>query len=216
MDNMDGAASTVAAVSAAGAAALAIILDDVALAVILLAVSAACVAFLRFNLARPARIFLGDGGSMPIGFLIAAAVMAMPAHSNLGWSGLFLVAPLVGLPILDTALVVISRRRGGRPVLSGGRDHLTHRLRARLGSARLVALCLASAQAVLCLIALPLSEAGTAPVVVLAAAYVVAGAAAIYTLELRWDAPAWAAASGRARQVAVRLGEAPTAENSPA
>jgi UDP-GlcNAc:undecaprenyl-phosphate GlcNAc-1-phosphate transferase len=216
MDNMDGAASTVAAVSAAGAAALAIILDDVALAVILLAVSAACAAFLRFNLSRPARIFLGDGGSMPIGFLIAAAVMAMPAHSNLGWSGLFLVAPLVGLPILDTALVVISRRRGGRPVLSGGRDHLTHRLHARLGSARFVAVCLASAQAVLCLIVLPLSQAGAAPIVVLAAVYVAAAAAAIYTLELRWDAPAWAAAADHALQVPVGLGEVPAAENAPA
>lgn len=216
MDNMDGAASTVASVSAAGAAALAIILGDVSLAIILLAVAAACAAFLRFNLARPARIFLGDGGSMPIGFVIGAAVMAMAAHSNFGWSGLFLVAPLVGLPILDTALVVFSRRRGGRAILSGGRDHLTHRLRARLGSAGFVAVCLASAQAVLCLIVLPLSQTGAAPVVVLAAAYVVAGAVAIYMLELRWGAPAWAPATDRTRQVPVRLGEAPAAENSAA
>jgi UDP-GlcNAc:undecaprenyl-phosphate GlcNAc-1-phosphate transferase len=216
MDNMDGAASTVASVSAAGAAALAVIVGEVSLAVILLAVSAACAAFLRFNLARPARIFLGDGGSMPIGFLIGAAVMALAAHPNFGSTGLFLVAPVVGLPILDTALVVFSRRRGGRPILSGGRDHLTHRLGSRLGSARFVALCLASAQAVLCLIALPLSQAGSAPVVVLAGAYLVAGAAAIYTLELRWDAPAWAPASDRTRQVPTRLGEAPAAENLPA
>jgi UDP-GlcNAc:undecaprenyl-phosphate GlcNAc-1-phosphate transferase len=216
MDNMDGAASSVASVSAAGAALLAIVVGDVSLAVILLAVSAACAAFLRFNLARPARIFLGDGGSMPIGFLIAAAVMAIPGQSDFGWSGLFLVAPLVGLPILDTALVVVSRRRGGRPLLSGGRDHLTHRLHARLGSARFVALCLASAQAVLCLIALTLSQTGSAPVLIFAAAYFVAGVAAIYTLELRWDAPAWAAASHGARQAPVRLGEAPAAETSTA
>jgi UDP-GlcNAc:undecaprenyl-phosphate GlcNAc-1-phosphate transferase len=216
MDNMDGAASTVAAVSAAGAGALAIAVGDIPLAVILLALSAACAAFLRFNLAQPARIFLGDGGSMPIGFVVAAAVMALAGHSNFGWTGLFLVAPLVGLPILDTALVVFSRRRGARPILSGGRDHLTHRLRARLGSARFVAVCLASAQAVLCLIALPLSQAGAAPVVVFAAAYVIAGVAAIYTLELRWEAPAWAVASDRARQVSVGVSEAPAAESSPA
>jgi UDP-GlcNAc:undecaprenyl-phosphate GlcNAc-1-phosphate transferase len=216
MDNMDGAASTVAAVSAAGAGALAIIVGDVSLAVILFAVSAACAAFLRFNLARPARIFLGDGGSMPIGFLIGAAVMAMAGHSNFGWSGLFLVAPLVGLPILDTALVVISRRRGGRAILSGGRDHLTHRLHARLGSARFVAVCLASAQAVLCLIVLPLSQMGAAPVAALAAAYLVAGVAAIHTLELRWGAPAWAPAADRTLHAPVRLGEAHAAENAPA
>jgi hypothetical protein len=138
------------------------------------------------------------------------------AHPNFGSTGLFLVAPLAGLPILDTALVVFSRRRGGRPILSGGRDHLTHRLRSRLGSARFVAACLASAQAVLCLIALPLSQAGPGPVVVIAAAYVVAAAGAIYTLELRWGAPEWTPASDRTRQVPARLGEAPAAESSPA
>lgn len=216
MDNMDGAASTVAAVCAAGAAALAIIAGDVSLAVILLALSAACAAFLRFNLARPARIFLGDGGSMPIGFVIGAAVMAMPLDSDLGWTELFLLAPLVGLPILDTALVVVSRLRGGRAVLSGGRDHLTHRLHGRLGSARYVALFLAIAQAVLCLIALPLSQTGSVPVLLLAAAYFVAGVAAIYTFERRWDAPAWIAASDNSRQAPVRLGESRAPENSPA
>jgi hypothetical protein len=66
------------------------------------------------------------------------------------------------------------------------------------------------------LIALPLSQAGPAPVAVLSAAYLVAGAAAIYTLELRWSAPLWATVSDGPLQVSVRLGEAPAAENSPA
>jgi hypothetical protein len=57
---------------------------------------------------------------------------------------------------------------------------------------------------------------GTAPVVVLAAAYLVAGVAAIHTLELRWGAPAWAPATDRTLQVPVRLGEAPAVDNAPA
>jgi UDP-GlcNAc:undecaprenyl-phosphate GlcNAc-1-phosphate transferase len=183
MDNMDGAASTVAGVSATGVAALGVIYGDAALALIGVALAGACLGFLRYNLAKPARIFLGDGGSMPIGFVVAGAVMAAPGAQDFGWSAVLALAPMVGLPILDTTLVVISRRRGGRPVLSGGRDHLTHRLRAMFGSARVVALSLASAQAILCLCAIGFSRIDHVVATVVAASLVMVGAAAIYILE---------------------------------
>jgi UDP-GlcNAc:undecaprenyl-phosphate GlcNAc-1-phosphate transferase len=183
MDNMDGAAASVAGVSSAGAAALAVVGGDTALAVMMLAVAGSCAGFLPYNLARPSRIFLGDGGSMPIGFVVAAGLMAVPATNNLGWFGLFAAAPVVGLPILDTALVVISRRRGGRPVIAGGRDHLTHRLGSLFGSPRLVAASLATAQSALCIGAVLLAQAGWEPVVLAATAYLVAACAAIYALE---------------------------------
>jgi UDP-GlcNAc:undecaprenyl-phosphate/decaprenyl-phosphate GlcNAc-1-phosphate transferase len=186
MDNMDGASSSVAAVSALGAAALALGGGDVALAVILLAVAGACGGFLRHNLGEPSRIFLGDGGSMPLGLVVAGAVMAAPLDGSLGWTALLAAAPIVGLPILDTTLVVISRRRAGRAVLSGGRDHLTHRLRAVLGSPRLVAVALASAQAALCVIAIVIAQTGAAGVIVLASVYIFAGLGVIYTLESRF------------------------------
>jgi UDP-GlcNAc:undecaprenyl-phosphate GlcNAc-1-phosphate transferase len=183
MDNMDGAASTVAGVSAAGAASLGVIYGDIALAVIGVSLAGACLGFLRYNLAKPARIFLGDGGSMPIGFIIAGAVMAAPGTADFGWSAILALAPMVGLPILDTTLVVISRRRGGRPVLSGGRDHLTHRLRAMLGSVRAVVISLALVQAVLCMTAVGLSQLGAPLVAVAAAAFAGVGAFAIFVLE---------------------------------
>lgn len=186
MDNMDGASSSVVAVSAAGTGLLAIIGGDVALGVIVLAVAGACCGFLPYNLGQPSRIFLGDGGSMPLGLVVAGAVMAAPADGHLQWSGILAVVPLVGLPILDTTLVVFSRRRAGRAILSGGRDHLTHRLRAVLGSARLVSLALATAQAGLCLAAVALAHAPMAAVVVLASAYVFAALAAIHALESRY------------------------------
>jgi UDP-GlcNAc:undecaprenyl-phosphate GlcNAc-1-phosphate transferase len=63
MDNMDGAAATTAAVSSIGAGAVALISGDTALAALSFAVSGACFGFLPRNLARPARIFMGDGGS---------------------------------------------------------------------------------------------------------------------------------------------------------
>jgi UDP-GlcNAc:undecaprenyl-phosphate GlcNAc-1-phosphate transferase len=196
MDNMDGAASSVAGVSALGVAALAIIVGDTTLAVIVLALAGACVGFLPFNLAAPSRIFLGDGGSMPLGFVLAGAVMAMPTTANLGVTRLLALAPIVGLPILDTTLVVISRRRGGRPLLSGGRDHLTHRLRALLGSQRLVALALATAQAGLCITGVLLAQTGVMWVVIVALAYVGAACAALYTLESRIYVTAVPSAAG--------------------
>jgi UDP-GlcNAc:undecaprenyl-phosphate/decaprenyl-phosphate GlcNAc-1-phosphate transferase len=203
MDNMDGAAASVAGVSALGVAALCIIGGDVTLAVIVLAVAGACAGFLPYNLASPSRIFLGDGGSMPLGFVVAGAVMAAPGPADLGFAAILAVAPLVGLPILDTTLVVISRRRGGRPILSGGRDHLTHRLRALLGSPRLVAFALATAQAGLCITGVLLTQAPTASVVVIGIAYLGAACSVLYTLESRIRVTAVDSGSGPIGVVSV-------------
>ena len=183
MDNMDGAASTVAGVSATGVAALGVVYGDIALALIGASVAGACLGFLRYNLAKPARIFLGDGGSMPIGFIVAGAVMAAPGAQEFGWSAFLAMAPMVGLPILDTTLVVISRRRGGRPVLSGGRDHLTHRLKGILGSVRAVVIALASVQAILCTTSVSVSQLGMPFAVGVAIAFAIAGGFAISVLE---------------------------------
>ena len=71
MDNIDGACAILAAISAAGIAAAAIAGGDTTLGAVAVAVTGACMGFLRHNLARPARLFLGDGGSMPLGLLIA-------------------------------------------------------------------------------------------------------------------------------------------------
>jgi UDP-GlcNAc:undecaprenyl-phosphate GlcNAc-1-phosphate transferase len=184
MDNMDGATASVAGVSAASAAIAAIVGGDIALAVIVLAVAGACLGFLPFNLAKPSRIFLGDGGSMPLGFLVAGAVMSLPMSANLGSAAVLVSIPLVGLPILDTTLVVISRRRAGRPILSGGRDHLTHRLRAMLGgSTRAVIFTLATTQIVLCTTTIALAQVADLAAVLAAVGFVIAGAGAIYVLE---------------------------------
>jgi len=149
MDNMDGACGTVAGVSGAALGVLATAQGNPGLAVIAFALSGACLGFLRYNLASPARIFLGDGGSMPVGFVIAALIMAMPGTRHLAWAFVPVAVVLVGLPALDTTLVVVSRLRRRAGVFTGGRDHLTHRLRAKLGTPRRVAALLAGAQAFL-------------------------------------------------------------------
>jgi UDP-GlcNAc:undecaprenyl-phosphate GlcNAc-1-phosphate transferase len=189
MDNLDGAAGTVAGVSTAGAGTLALIQGDTYLAVVAFAVTGACAGFLPFNLARPAKIFLGDGGSMPLGLLVACTIMAVP-DGSLDWTLLLASAPLAGLPILDTALVVVSRYRRGAPILSGGRDHLTHRLLSGLGSEGRVALTLAVSQAALCGLALGLHQLDREGVIAAAAIYLALGAAVIALLETAVFTPA--------------------------
>lgn len=147
MDNMDGACGTVAAASGAALGTLAAAQGNPELAAIAFALAGACLGFLRYNLAAPARIFLGDGGSMPVGFVVAALIMAMPGTRHLGWAFVPVAVVLIGLPALDTTLVVVSRLRRRAGVFTGGRDHLTHRLRAKLGAPRRVAAVLAASQA---------------------------------------------------------------------
>ena len=148
LDNIDGAAATVGAVSAAGIGAVALGAGEGELAAVAWALSGACAAFLVFNLSESRKIFLGDGGSMPIGFLIAALAMLLPAAQP--EAAVLAAVPLAAGAIFDTTLVVISRYRRGVGILTGGRDHSTHRLLALLGTPRRVCMLLAVATALLC------------------------------------------------------------------
>lgn len=183
MDNMDGASASIAAVSAIGAGALALMSGDAVLASLSFAVAGACFGFLPRNLARPARIFMGDGGSLLLGLLVARVTMAAVTRQYLGPKGVIVAALLVGLVIFDTTLVVISRRRAGMNVLSGGRDHLTHRLVRWLGTPRRVALALATTQLAVCGMAIGMAQAGVGWLLLAAALTVAAGGALIWQFE---------------------------------
>jgi UDP-GlcNAc:undecaprenyl-phosphate/decaprenyl-phosphate GlcNAc-1-phosphate transferase len=173
MDNMDGAAASVAAVSATGAGALALLSGDTTLAILAFAVAGSCIAFLPRNLAS--RIFMGDGGSLVIGLLVARVTMASVTRHYLGASGVVVAGLLVGLVIFDTTLVTVSRSRAGLSVLVGGRDHLTHRLSRRLGAPRNVALALAGVQLVVCGATIAIAQAGVGWVLVAGGGGVFAG-----------------------------------------
>jgi UDP-GlcNAc:undecaprenyl-phosphate GlcNAc-1-phosphate transferase len=187
MDNLDGAAASVAGVSALCVGILGVIGDDITLAVIAFGLSGALAGFLRYNLARPARIFLGDGGSMAIGFLVAGGLMAAPMGSLSDFSSLVAAAVAVGLPVFDTALVVLSRRRRKAPVFSGATDHTTHRLRAVLRSPRAVSGTLAIGQACLCALAIEATRLGRGAAIALACVVLLLGAAMIFAA----DRPQW-------------------------
>ncbi len=205
MDNLDGAAPTVALVSAAAIAIYATAHSDPLVGALGMALAGACAGFLPYNLARPgARIFLGDGGSMAIGVTLAALLMSLPAVGGFGWELIPVMVVMVGLPAFDTALVTVSRLRRRVTVLSGACDHLTHRLFDRLGSCRRVAVALAGGQAVLSGFAIALVSLPPGAAAVGAAGLIVAAMALIAALEVsRWGA--WLpAAQPRMRPSAAR------------
>lgn len=187
MDNMDGSAASVASVSAIGVCALALLADDATLGALALGVAASCLTFLTHNLRTPARIFLGDGGSMPVGLLVAASAMALSAHDQPGWPGLVDGLLVVGVVALDTTLVMVSRIRRRIALTTGGRDHLTHRLSVRLGSPCRVAAALAAIQVTFGVLALLVSRAGTGEVALAASGYLVFVGVTVSILE----SPTW-------------------------
>jgi UDP-GlcNAc:undecaprenyl-phosphate GlcNAc-1-phosphate transferase len=137
---------------------------------------------------------------MPIGFIAAAGAMAAATGSHIGAAALPCAALVVGLVILDTTLVVISRRRRGISLLTGGRDHLTHRLLAMTGSPQAVAAMLGVLQLGLCAVALTAAETGRHAVMWSAAATLAIGLAVITVLELRFAVPHRAAVPARSSE----------------
>lgn len=189
MDNIDGACAVVAGISAAGIGAAALADADVTLGVMAVAVAGACGGFLRHNMAGPARIFLGDGGSMPLGFLIAALAMALVRDEGLGVGELFACGLFAGLPLLDTTLVVISRLRRRVNVLTGGLDHLSHRLVPRFRTPTRAVAALGAAQAALVTLAVIASQIGPGGLIATGAVAVAMGAVAVHALEWPGSGP---------------------------
>ena len=122
LDNMDGLASTVAALSLIAMAAL---VPNAA--VIAVPLAGAAIGFLLIN--RPAaRMYMGDAGSLMLGFGVALCSISA-ANSTRGLhSAAILIIP-VAVALFDTSLVIVSRLATGRPVQLGGQDHFSHRLR---------------------------------------------------------------------------------------
>jgi UDP-GlcNAc:undecaprenyl-phosphate GlcNAc-1-phosphate transferase len=120
--------------------------------VLLVALACGCAGFLPHNW-TPARIFMGDAGSLFIGFVISASALFVFARTDdTGVAGPLMVTFVA---TVDTCVVLVSRRRAGRPLMLGGTDHVSHRLR-RLGlSTGQVAFALSGTAAVTCLAVVP-------------------------------------------------------------
>jgi len=131
MDNMDGLAAGVSAVAAIFFFLMAALEGQGFVAGLAAAVHGAALGFLFYNFA-PAMSFMGDSGSLTLGFMLAVLGIKIkfaqfPIEST--W-----MAPIVvlGVLIFDTTLVMVSRRRRGLSIFQGGSDHTSHRI-AQLG-----------------------------------------------------------------------------------
>jgi UDP-GlcNAc:undecaprenyl-phosphate GlcNAc-1-phosphate transferase len=171
IDLMDGVAATAASVSAVACAIVAATGDDRFVAALGGALCGASLAFLAYNLTTPARAFLGDGGTMPIGYLVAALVSCSTAD-EVGVDALVAAPLLLGVPFFDMTYRVIHRLRRRISLLSPGRDSLVTHLDENWRSARSVSLALAAVQAMAVGFAIAGLQIGTPAI---AAGFVAAG-----------------------------------------
>jgi UDP-GlcNAc:undecaprenyl-phosphate GlcNAc-1-phosphate transferase len=132
LDHMDGLCAGIAAIAAAFFALLAIQSGQFLVSTLAAAVLGAALGFLRWNF-RPAKIFMGDGGALFLGFLMAALGLKLRLTTPTPLASWLAPVLILGVPIFDTTLISISRaRRGLLPFASPGKDHAAHRL-ANLG-----------------------------------------------------------------------------------
>lgn len=134
LDHADGLSASVALISACVLLSGSLLSEDIALAMLWMALIATLGGFLVWNL-PPARIYMGDSGALPLGFLIGMGTLSVTFWpSGEGGSPLAVLSPLLitAIPLFDTAVVVVKRLRRGKPIMLGDRNHISHRL-SRLG-----------------------------------------------------------------------------------
>jgi UDP-GlcNAc:undecaprenyl-phosphate/decaprenyl-phosphate GlcNAc-1-phosphate transferase len=132
LDHMDGLCAGVAAMASFFFALLAFLNGQIVVSTLAAAIFGAAAGFLRWNF-KPAKIFMGDGGAMFLGFLMATLGLKLRLTDGNHASSLLAPVLILGVTIFDTTLVTISRsRRGLLPFAAPGKDHAAHRL-ANLG-----------------------------------------------------------------------------------
>src|SRR5262249_19250124 len=148
LDNMDGLSAGTAAIAPMFLFPFSMSVGNAGIAFLALAVAGGALGFLVYNF-NPARIFMGDSGSMFLGYTLSGiALIGTREMASDIFFVLLVPAAMMGLPIFDTTLVTIVRTLEGRPLSQGGRDHLSHRL---------VAVGLSERQAVIVLYVLAIS-----------------------------------------------------------
>jgi len=132
LDHMDGLCAGVAAMASVFFAMIAYLNGQTLVATLAASVLGAAAGFLRWNF-KPAKIFMGDGGAMFLGFLMATLALKLRLDHSSSLATWLAPVLILGATIFDTTLVTVSRsRRGLLPFATPGKDHSAHRL-ANLG-----------------------------------------------------------------------------------
>jgi UDP-GlcNAc:undecaprenyl-phosphate GlcNAc-1-phosphate transferase len=131
LDNMDGLSGGIVAIASAFFLLIAIQNGQYLVGALSAALLGASVGFLVYNF-NPASIFMGDTGSLFLGFMLAALGIKLRFPNNTDAVTWMVPLIVLGVPIFDTTLVVVSRLRRGLHPVTAGKDHSSHRL-VRLG-----------------------------------------------------------------------------------
>ena len=126
IDGLDGLAVGVSAISTASLIVIALMVKEVNIVIILCALFGACLGFIPYNF-NPAKIFMGDGGSLFLGFMLSTMSILGPVKSATIVAVIIPVLVL-GVPIFDTAFAIFRRLVNKRPIMEADKGHLHHRL----------------------------------------------------------------------------------------
>jgi UDP-GlcNAc:undecaprenyl-phosphate GlcNAc-1-phosphate transferase len=152
-DNLDGAASGAVAIAALGVFLIAFDRGQELVSALSIVTAGATIGFLMWN-KSPAKIYMGDAGALFLGIVISVATIRLNPGITPTWQSLAIPVMLLAVPLLDTCVAVFSRLARGLSPLTGGKDHLSHRL-LRGGLTRpMAAISLWSASGVCALFAL--------------------------------------------------------------
>ncbi len=181
LDNMDGACAGVSGVAAAFILLIAAINRQELVAALAAGILGATIGFLRYNF-NPAKIFMGDAGSLFLGFLLS--ILALQLRFPLNSSFVTWMVPLfiLGVPLFDLSLITFARlRRGVNPFTTAGKDHTSHRLVALGFTQREAVLLLYLFGGAMGLLAIFITQAA------ILEGYVIGGVVAvIYLLAILW------------------------------
>jgi UDP-GlcNAc:undecaprenyl-phosphate GlcNAc-1-phosphate transferase len=130
IDGLDGLAAGTALIASIGILAVCLLGHNDLITYLVVVLLGATFGFLPFNI-YPASIFMGDSGSLFIGFLLSALAMASAHEASTTTAGVAIPILAFGLPILDVALAVLRRLLRGHPVFRGDTDHIHHKLLRR-------------------------------------------------------------------------------------
>lgn len=180
LDNMDGLTGGIGAAAAIYFLLLAVMNDQYLVGALAAALVGACIGFLVYNF-NPASIFMGDAGALFLGFVLAAVGIKLRFPEGLEIVTWMVPVLILGLPLFDTTLVIISRlRRGFNPLTTPGKDHISHRLVALGYTRREAVLICYLVCAALGIIALFITQA------TLLEGYIVGGVVAVVAVVALW------------------------------
>ena len=130
LDNMDGLAATTATMIAISLGILSYITNQYKLTDISIVLVASMLGFLYFNFPK-AKLYMGDSGSLFLGYCLGFISILFSWNNNIESSWIFQIQPVIlffTIPLLDLMTVMISRIRDGKSPMTGGTDHISHRL----------------------------------------------------------------------------------------